>query len=218
MSSRGRAIDLSSTRDVSPENKSATPLRPGAPTTTNSVAIELSSCDESSSREGHDLIAMSRRTTAAGSAAARSLSSPTAPGLNTEKVKGSAAVNDWDLIDDNAQVDAYADDNVRASKADADGVRRSLIPAKLMPTLLSGFTNGSILFVFCCVFSSMIFGQNPALQAPPHSSLRPCALRPASATALRLVCRARWQSASVSSPSPPSSAASSSAAAPSSPA
>ena len=66
------------------------------------------------------------------------------------------ATNDWDMIDDNPQIDGY--------EGRTSASRSCRWSEDTVPTLLSGFTNGSILFVFCCVFSSMIFGQNVVLQ------------------------------------------------------
>ena len=90
----------------------------------------------------------------------RSLSPGAAPSSSLSPSK--SRPNDWDMIDDNAQVDVYAETAEGSAAAAAPGARRPR--AALLPTLLSGFTNGAILFVFCCVFSSMIFGQNAALQ------------------------------------------------------
>lgn len=56
-------------------------------------------------------------------------------------------LNAWDIIDDNVQVDItqHHHDNPHAHLGKF---------ARAAPALVSGFTNGSILFVFCCVFSS----------------------------------------------------------------
>ena len=60
--------------------------------------------------------------------------------------------NDWDMIDDNPQVDGY-ESNHASQSSESNCDRDSIIPIAL-----SGFTNGFILFVFCCGFSSMLFG------------------------------------------------------------
>ena len=62
------------------------------------------------------------------------------------------------MIDDNARVTEDMPVEEDTSTVASGPIARAI------PTLLAGFTNGSILFVFCCVFSSMIFGQNVVLQ------------------------------------------------------
>ena len=59
----------------------------------------------------------------------------------------------------------------QGSAADRATTKRARLPAglgKAIPSVLSGLVCGLILFVFCCVFSSMIFQVSPLLaQALP---------------------------------------------------